>query len=339
MHINRPHSERFKKSIINKIMLFLSIFILAFLASIYDVEAKCTGRFVNPITDICWECVFPITIGKIELINGKNADTDNPSMPICMCGTPFPRVGIAAGFWEPIRMVDVTKRPFCFPSIGGVEFDPGIPIGVGTSPRSSGSGTAAWHVHWYVYPIIYWLELIVDFLCLENSSFDLAYITELDPLWQDDSLTFILNPEAILFGNIVAQSACAADCVASTTHKPLDSLFWCAGCQGSLYPLNGKIQGHISAIQSSLLATERFTYKLHRQLIEWGTSGPEALCQKYPMPIMKKSQYRSQLTVPVPSDCHPFGKSTTLYESGKMIPITGEDFGYLIWRKRNCCVL
>ena len=23
----------------------------------------CQGRFMNPITDICWSCVFPLTIG------------------------------------------------------------------------------------------------------------------------------------------------------------------------------------------------------------------------------------------------------------------------------------
>ena len=83
-------------------------------------------------------------------------------------------------------------------------------------------------------------------------------------------------------------------------------------------------------------------YKLHRELLLWGTSGPEALCQPYPMPVIKKSQYRSQVINPVPSTliggCVPFGNTTTLYESGKEIPVVGEDFGYLIWRKRNCCV-
>jgi conjugal transfer pilus assembly protein TraU len=301
--------------------------------------AKCTGRFVNPITDICWECLFPISIGSAKIASSNNPDTDNPSSPICFCGTPIPRVGIAAGFWEPVRLVDVSKKPFCFPNLGGVEFSPGIHIGTGASPRSTSKGTGSWHVHWYIYPLIYWLELLTDFACLEASSFDVAYLTELDPLWSDDSLAYIINPEAALFANPIAQAACAADCVASTVSSPMDSLFWCGGCQGSLYPLDGNIQGHVGSIQSALLATERFTYKLHRQGLAWGTSGSEALCQKYIMPVMKKSQYRAQLTVPVPSSCYPFGRTTTLYETGKEVPIVGEDFGFLIWRKRNCCVL
>ncbi len=31
-----------------------------------DVESngkRCKGQFINPITDVCWECLFPITIG------------------------------------------------------------------------------------------------------------------------------------------------------------------------------------------------------------------------------------------------------------------------------------
>ena len=28
---------------------------------------SCTGRFVNPISDVCWECLFPISIGPIRM--------------------------------------------------------------------------------------------------------------------------------------------------------------------------------------------------------------------------------------------------------------------------------
>ncbi|QYC09667.1 TraU family protein [Brevundimonas nasdae] len=32
------------------------------------------------------------------------------------------------------------------------------------------------------------------------------------------------------------------------------------------------------------------------------------------------------------------GDDDVAYESGKTIPIKGEDYGFLVWRKRNCCV-
>jgi conjugal transfer pilus assembly protein TraU len=255
---------------------------------------------------------------------------------------PFVQPGIAVGFWEPVRLVDVTKRPFCFPNLGGINIDLGMKIGTGKAPRSTSKAAATWHVHWYMYPLLAWLNLITDFICLEMGNLDLLYLTEIDPLWEDDELSFLINPEAVLFANPIAIAACSADCVKSTAGLPFDSLFWCAGCQGGMYPLNGHIKSHVGSVQSSLLATERFTYKLHRQLLLNGTSGTEALCDSYKMPIIKKSQYRSQLTNPVPATgklgCSPFGRTSTLYESGKEIPVTGEDFGYLIWRKRNCCV-
>jgi len=84
-----------------------------------------------------------------------------------------------------------------------------------------------------------------DLVCLEKAAFDVAYMTELDPLWSDDELSFLLNAEGVLFGNSVAQ-ACS---------------------------------------------------------------------------------------------CHPLGRSDLLGSFGKSTPKQGEDFGYLIWRKRSCCAL
>jgi conjugal transfer pilus assembly protein TraU len=263
-----------------------------------------------------------------------------------LLGLPTP--GIAVGFWEPIRMVDVTKEPFCFVGIGGQKIDPGIPLGSGGDPEV-GTGTeldpATWNVHWYIYPIFTLISLIMDALCLEISqSFDVAYITEVDPLWQDDELSFLITPESILFGNLIAQAACAADCLSASFWLPLDPLFWCAGCQGGMYPINGKVITHNTSIQSSLLAAERMVYKMHREAMMPITSGPEAICFPIPSPMIKKSQYRFQITVPVPAidpfmGCNQLGKSTFFWESFREIPVSGEDFNYLLWRKRNCCVL
>jgi conjugal transfer pilus assembly protein TraU len=37
--------------------------------------------------------------------------------------------------------------------------------------------------------------------------------------------------------------------------------------------------------------------------------------------------------------CPPIGGATVLPGTGQMIPVVGEDMGYLVWRKRNCCLL
>ena len=308
------------------------------------VEA-CPGRFVNPVTDVCWSCLFPLSIGPVRVNMGGREDTSNPSMIPCVCEGVPPRLGIPLGFWEPARLVDVTRKPFCMVNMGGLSLG-------GNIVHAGGHGhyghlrneSSFYHVHWYIYPLIHWLNLITDFLCLEGGEFDVAWLTELDPLWNDDESSFIINPEAALFGNPVAQLACAADCTTASAGFPLDALFWCNGCQGSLYPFTGSNAAHLGGVQSSLLMVGRIAAKLHRQLLLHGTSGSEGLCQKYPMPIIKKSQYKTQMTYPTPQtkgrmSCNPLGRTSVIWGSGKEFPYKGEDYGYLIWRKKNCCAL
>ena len=311
---------------------------------------SCTGKFVNPVTDVCWSCLFPLSLGALHIWPSARPDADgNPALPVCACGSPIPRIGVAVGFWEPVRLVDVTLKPWCFVNLGGVKIAPGFDIGHGAygGPSSDGGNaqrTAKWNVHWYIYPLLYWMEIVADFLCLEQTSFDIAYVTEIDPLWQDDTLTTLINPEAAVFANPIAQVACAADCVAATVKKSITPLFWCAGCQGSFYPLNGNVSAHMNPIQSSRLVAERMAFKLHRELIAWGTMGAKGLCGKYIMPIMNKQQYRFQMVNPAPMvtgryACPPIGASDLKPGSGRTYPVIGEDIGYLVWRKRNCCAL
>lgn len=56
-------------------------------------------------------------------------------------------------------------------------------------------------MHYYTYPPFALLELVLDFGCLENTAFDLAYATELDPLWDVPELAALLTPETFLFAN------------------------------------------------------------------------------------------------------------------------------------------
>jgi conjugal transfer pilus assembly protein TraU len=227
--------------------------------------------------------------------------------------------------------------------MGGVQIANTGVRGRGDVEENTNDGTrhSFYHVHWYVYPIAYWLEILTDFLCLENFAVDLAYLTELDPFWNDDEKSFILNPEAVLFGNPLAQAACAADCVAATADLPRNELFWCSGCQGGLYPFTGTINDHMGGIQASLLITGKFMAKLHREGLLWGTYGVKGLCGKYPMPIIKKNMYRLQMTYPIPTtqNCYPLGHTEVMWQGGKEYPYTGSDFGYLVWRNRDCCLL
>ena len=313
----------------------------------FEAQAKCHGKFPNPISDICWSCVFPITLGGMN-ITSKGEDPPNPRRLICSClrpPSPVPVPGVPISFWEPVRLVDVTRTPYCMVNLGGMQLIRRSSLNGRGSVATGGGGSqrslkhSFYQVHWYIYPVIYWLEVLTDLMCLEKTAFDLAYISELDPFWDDDETSFIINPEVVLFANPIAQATCAADCVAATTGFPLDPLFWCGGCQGSLYPFTGSVSAHVGGVQASLLVTQKMIAKLHREALLWGYMGEAGLCDKYPMPIIRKSQYKTQMLYPIPDtkNCHPLGRSESIWGANKEYPYKGEDFGYLIWRKRNCC--
>jgi conjugal transfer pilus assembly protein TraU len=310
--------------------------------------ATCTGKFPNPITDICWSCILPLTIGSATIGNfGGQEDNSNPSSPVCSCGV-NPTIGLSIGFWEPARHVEVVRKPFCLPSLGGLNLDPGIPAPEAAITKRTGVGGntgSFYQAHYYINPVLYWLEVVTDFPCLERGSFDLAYLTEVDPLWNDDELTLLLNPDAVLFANPVAVAACAADCVAASTGFGLNSLFWCAGCQGGIYPMDGRANYHTGGVRTAALLSQRLVAKMHRELIAWGWHGRAGLCGPYFEPVMDKTAYKTQLTYPIPVTekiegkcCQPFGRTTVLWGAAKEYPIRGEDFAFMLFRKRNCCV-
>ena len=72
----------------------LPTILLAFLFG-QNSYAGCTGRFVDPISDVCWDCIFPISIGAIEMPPSTTfrPDTENYPSPICVC----PKAGIPTG--------------------------------------------------------------------------------------------------------------------------------------------------------------------------------------------------------------------------------------------------
>ena len=325
--------------------LLVALLVLTATFARESLAGICQGKFANPITDICWSCLFPLTLGGTPMMSMGQEDTANPDGFLCSCSNP-PRIGIKTGFWEPARRVDVTRTPYCFVSLGGIQLDPGIRAPEGeVRLQQDNTRQSSYQVHWYTDPVLYWLEVILDNPCLETGSFDVAYLSEVDPTWNDDELTMLLNPETFLFGNPVAQAACAGDCVLSSAGFGSNALFWCAGCQGSIYPFNGRVQAHVSHVQASSLLVQRMTAKLHREGLMWGTSGSDGLRGIYPEPVMDKTRYKYQMLYPVPQTekingrcCQPFGRTTAIWGAGKSYPYAGEDFAYMVFRKKNCCL-
>ncbi len=299
----------------------------------------CTGRLINPVTDICWDCLLPITIGSTPFMTGTNPDTVNPADTFCICdGDLFPEIGIAVGYWEPMELIDVTRSPFCLVNLGGIPLMESPNDGA-VAVDDPSVNTGFFYVHAYSFPIMQMLG-VQSPRCASAGAPMLTYLSELDPTWENETLALTLFPETLLFNNLPMQAACSVDAISASTWLPNDELFWCAGAQGTMYPLTGAVGEYIGGVQGTVLLSERLIYKLHR-LGLMSDSSIGDLCSDHTTLTLPKSRYRYQMVNPIPTvtpyGCQPFGRTTMLWGSALESPISTENYGYLIWRKRNCC--
>ena len=317
---------------------YLSLFFLLF-GEMAPVFAD--GKFINPITDVCWKCLFPIHAAGVNTTPGYK-DYMSYKNPICACaGTP-PKVGIPLAFWEPVALIEVVRIPYKCLTLGGKSIGtPGIKGRGGLSNVGESSRHSFYHVHYYKFPILSFLDLFPGFSCTQKQvSMDIVYMSELDPTWSDDGWNAVVNPQAILYSNPVAQSACIADCTTSSLDKPNDIQFWCAGCSGSLYPFMGHVTHHVGGVQASYLLVQRTLAKLHSLGTIWAAE-QDNFCQKKPAYTLPKKNYKTQLAYPIANTkgpCQTLGKTDIVWGSGKTYPKGGEDFIYVIWGKKHCCI-
>lgn len=318
----------------------LLIFIL-FIYSLGYCMDNCKASFINPITDIRWDAMFPVEIAGIEVKGPSNLpDPDKIGSVICMCRRGNNIVlGVTVSYWNPTRIVETTKVPYCFPTMGGLQIS-NPEQGTKHGTNDNDTPYTKQNAHWYVFPVWHVLDLFIDNPCVPVEGFDLAYMTEIDPTWNNDLIGFILNPEALLFANPVAQLACIADSVSATTNKPIDSLFWCQGSWNSTYPLTGSIsEGNYIKANAGLAS--RMIYKMNREALHWDTAID--YCGAQITPIWHKSHYKIHMMKPVRSEPMLIGRPSPLWESGKN-PTYGTDqnspdnFSWVIFQRVKCCM-
>lgn len=244
------------------------------------------------------------------------------------------------GYWEPMGLVDVTRTPYCMVNLGGITLSSSQREGEEDN-ESPDQGGSFYEVHYINFPLLQWVaKELLGGSCQTDGKLEVSYLSELDPTWHNDSLAAIAFPETLLFSHpetaIGEEGLCALDSVAANAGLPSDKAFWCAGSQGFMYPLDGKVAEQVSPIQGTTLLAERIIFKLHR-LGCITDSSPDNVCHEHTDLLMKKSRYRYQMVYPHAPTGEPFGRSTVLWESNQENLLKGDDAGFLIWRKRNCC--
>ncbi len=305
-------------------------------------HAVCGGMPLNPVTDVAWQSIFPIKIGGVRI--GTNTDTPpvptQADIPVCVCPIPTPpfiRMGLTLEFWEPTNIIETVKDPFCFPTIGYqllVDSKNGMTSHDGGATKKSFGQT-----HIFDFPVWSMMEMLTDFICVEQSMFDVTGISEIDPFWQEDSAAMIQYPEVLLFANPIAQLSCVPDSVSSALGMPLDPLFWCAGSFGSIYPLTGTVLDN-DYVQAQGTLAARTVYLQARRLVL--TDHAINICTKMITPIWVKSHYKYQLAKPVRGiGAINVGRTSILWGSLKNPPLGGtgtpDNFAWILFKKRVCC--
>lgn len=208
--------------------------------------------------------------------------------------------------------------------------------------------------------------------------FDLMYMSEIDPTHKNDMLSLLLTVEAVAFASPLARLWCAGDCGLVTAGLLTEDSWGCAGCDGSLYPYTGNVDENEDPVSATSLITQRVIGGLHRKGLAPKTIGDIAMCSRQYWPTTPRTQYKASMLFPkaeaspsptqaffeldengdVKKDtndkpvvsenyehsdlncCHFLGESVHKWSTvrgGMSIP-GKEDYLYLIYRYKDCCV-
>ncbi len=305
----------------------------------------CGGGFPNPLTEIAWSNVFPLYIGGIKVYDTGNPDRNSLGSPICVCdATTGLLIGLTVSFWEPAGIIDTVIEPWCFPVIGS-----NLNVSIGerhkgdmkVSEAKEATIRYSGQTHWIKAPFLSLLNIFDQFSsCTESYfDFDVAYASEVDPLWQDDILAAVLTPEVVLFANPIAGLACIADAAKAAFDLPIDQLFWCMGSWGTVYPLTKNIS--VSSTPTGAIAeASKLLFRLHRNLIfkDKATN----YCYGVRKPIWTKSHFRLQPLRPKPitGNAIRIGQPGSFWQYKTFDPRMegGENWSFVLWRKVTCCI-
>lgn len=333
--------------------------------------------------DVCWSGMFPFRLMGVTFMDGKSGiPSDANKQVLCKCGGDLtngqlPRIGFSIGFWAPSKIMDVTRKPYCLPSLGGLTLPLADVEFLNGGANMGRGGRNSFFANWvlYTFPIIYMLRLIDDGACPADglTEFDLLQASPSFPNWNDvlGRYTTFINPEMLLFTGITSLFALPVDAAASSMGNPINSFFWTAGAWGAMYPITGFKSGenynNSDPVSMTSLTAVRGLSLLHRLGLMNETVGTDNVCERHPRFVIRKDAYRWQFLAPSPEQngrppgapppaattsqvrevnppsrfgtCnHATGASSAAWGMWRDVPATGEDHSYLLFQWTDCCI-
>lgn len=282
--------------------------------------------------------ITPVSPGQAAVPFNPVTDIDYSEIKykvtgICICIKHWKiKIGIVIQFWEPFALIDTSHEAFYSAALGTSFGSQPLLSGDNQSQDATSSNDenfAQAHAYLlFIYP--YWPCSRWDYG---------AWYTEVDPTWQTDTLSAILTPESALVANYASQVACTADGAAANVGFPIDSLYWCVGSGGSLFPITGHVHAD-DIVQANSTTASRLIFRLCRLGM---ICDPYAKCGCTFTPIWVKSHYKMAAVRPSIRDVKVIGKSSMTYDIGLDPPLVGgsmgpsDEFLWVVYRKQRCC--
>jgi conjugal transfer pilus assembly protein TraU len=335
-----------------------SLCALLFLLSSSFANAECCG---DPIEseEVAWEHMDEV---------------ENQGDCECQYGE-FVRTGTLVTVWEPVRIIETVKDPYCMITTGednsgdegngmpggngadmpgadnqgvGEASDYGIgSVAAGAIPdmqwgTHSDTGAQEDHsvfqqVHITLPDYIMQSIMQIDNRCWHSSIGNPQdYISEDDAAWQDDTIAITAYPLTTLAADYEMQMACMVDSASSQLGFPNPLLYWCMGAWGSTYPMSGHVNNDEYIAGNAAIAA--------RAIYIGGRTGriydaASYYCYAGPMPLWIKNYFKLQPIRPDHRDeLIPIGLSAGVWGAGMNAEADCMDnFAWVLWRKRWCC--
>ncbi|BBO77503.1 hypothetical protein DSCW_49200 [Desulfosarcina widdelii] len=280
--------------------------------------------------------------------NPGGFDFEFQVLGVCQCcySEYYCRTGALVAFWEPHRIIETVKDPYCSPTDSSSFLLSDSSVVIDALEQLQLSGTHSDHsntedatvfaqVHYLTHPILDAIIDEFDDLCWEYSDTGMEYISESDDEWQDIHSS-MWWPEADMFANLSLVETCMVDAATAQFGAPVDALYWCMGAWGMLFNMNGHMNQDEYTTGNAGLAARTIAHMGRRGYLMDAAS---TTCYAIPMPIWIKSYFRLQPLRPTERSAKiPIGLAPLLW-SGNLNNIGqgGDNFAWLLWRLRICC--
>lgn len=313
------------RSLIRSLLLSCGLFLAGFqpswaltAPSVGGVMCPDAGIFNELIGGVCWSAMFPIRIAGVNVISigkGSPVPTEATTQSLCYCKGDIsqgqmPTIGIPIGFWQPAWLGEAVSAPFCMPALGGLRiggssglsqlFSGSLGGTVAAKPGADATRAGFYNVHLWTFPLVSMMNIINIPSCNTGyNGWNLFGLSETEPQWNDDLTAALIWPEASVLSGPIGFLGAVGECLAETAmQSPINSMYWTAGCWGTLFPNSGSLSNNVDPIQGSSLDIAKFMSGQYRLGFGYLTEGDNAVCGAVHTEVMPKDQFRMQILYP-----------------------------------------